>query len=150
MIRIYKRFDEIQNIEKVVDLISEQMDFIGSHKAKEVIENTLEKAFSLANVILFVYDKDYPQGFAFVNTSIGLESGGLYYWVNELYVSPNSRKKGIASQILSTIEKHGLENDVNYIALSTADENEKAISLYQKQGFDISKTTWVDKTLKEV
>ena len=50
-------------------------------------------------------------------------------------VLPEFRKKGIGQSILQNLESYALRNSVNKIFLEVAEDNQQAISLYQKMNF---------------
>ena len=50
-------------------------------------------------------------------------------------VLPEFRKKGIGKLILQNLESHALQNSVHKIFLEVAEDNQPAISLYQKMNF---------------
>jgi putative acetyltransferase len=52
--------------------------------------------------------------------------------VKRMYTSPNGRKKGVATQILTALEKWAAELDYKKCVLETGKRQEEAISLYQK------------------
>jgi ribosomal protein S18 acetylase RimI-like enzyme len=148
--KVYRAFNQVEKIDSVIELIAMQMTFIGSVKTKEEIKSSLKNALSNRSAVLFVDYKDNATAFAFANISSGLESGGDYLWVNELFVDPDYRNKGQATKLLTAIEAFAKEVNIKYIALSTSSENEKALTLYKKQGYEVDQTMWVDKTLSEV
>lgn len=86
-------------------------------------------------------------GFAFFNICYGLECGGEYLWLNELHVDQESRRKGIASGILNSIEEWARKRGCAYTACLTGSDNEAAQGMYRRQGFSISKVNWVEKDL---
>jgi len=145
---IYALYDEVKNKEQVFKLIKQQMDFIGSKKTIEDINVSLQNALSNRSARLVVCAEDESiKGFAFFNLASGLESGGDYIWINELFVSPEYRRQGIAKALLEAIESFAKDNSVKYLALSTSTNNANARKLYQELGFDADLTLWVDKSL---
>jgi putative acetyltransferase len=55
--------------------------------------------------------------------------------VKRMYVSPDGRKKGIATKILSELEKWSAEMDYEKCVLETGKRQEDAIALYIKNGY---------------
>lgn len=88
-----------------------------------------------------------PVGFAFGNRAVGLESGGPYLWLNELYVDPDYRGRGIASALLAAAERWIRDQGGRYAACVTGRDNEPALRLYRNTGYSVSPVLWVDKRL---
>ena len=57
--------------------------------------------------------------------------------VKRMYVSPESRKKGIASEILKELEKWAYELSSSKCILETGKRQQEAIGLYQKSGYKL-------------
>lgn len=57
-------------------------------------------------------------------------------WVlNDLFVAENSRKLGIAKQLMNCAKKLALETNANGIALETSENNFNAQALYESLGY---------------
>ena len=107
MILTIQNNSEVGDIEKLISIVSKQMKFIGANDDPERIGNAIKNALGENKRAVFFINtndaKDYC-GFAFCNISSGLESGADYIWINELYVEPEYRRKGVASEIMGFIE----------------------------------------------
>jgi GNAT superfamily N-acetyltransferase len=57
--------------------------------------------------------------------------------IKRMYVHPDHRKKGIASQVLAELEKWAAEIKYPYTVLETGKKQPEAIALYQKSGYSI-------------
>jgi len=57
--------------------------------------------------------------------------------IKRMYVHPDHRKKGIASQILAELERWAAEIKYPYTVLETGKKQPEAIALYQKSGYSI-------------
>lgn len=80
---------------------------------------------------IFEYDNENA-GYALLSKSFCPEVGGSIIWIEQLYINENFRKKGIAKEFLSYIEK---EFSPDRIRLEVEEDNVKAISLYEKNGY---------------
>jgi GNAT superfamily N-acetyltransferase len=141
---------ELKNREKLIQLVLKQMETIGSKKSYKQIEDAIDNALSDNKRSLFFlsYIKNDIAAFAFANICAGLESGADYLWINELYVEENFRRKNIASEIISFIEIWTKKQRIKYIACITGVDNISAKKLYQKKGYNLNKTIWVDKRIE--
>ena len=151
MIKTIQDFSEVSSVEKLSDIVSKQMYFIGADnnpaRINSAIKNALEKNKRAIFFVKINEDGNYC-AFAFGNTCSGLESGADYFWINELYVEPEYRGKKIATEIMTYIEDWSKRNGIKYIATMTGESNEKAKGLYEKLGYDLSCPVWVDKVIK--
>jgi len=57
--------------------------------------------------------------------------------IKRMYVHPDHRKKGIASQVLAELERWAAEIKYPYTVLETGKKQPEAIALYQKSGYSI-------------
>ena len=60
-------------------------------------------------------------------------AGGIVVWLEEIYVKPEHRCKGITGEFFKFIEKEYA--DVARIRLETEPDNERAVRLYERNGF---------------
>jgi GNAT superfamily N-acetyltransferase len=75
-----------------------------------------------------------PIGYLIVCFDFSLEYHGKGAWVDELFVEPAYRGKGIASQLLDLAESASLENGAQALHLEVTHGN-PAIELYRRRGF---------------
>lgn len=151
MIQVINNIKELNNLDKVVELIKKQMLYIGASADEMRIKDSLENALQenkRAVLFISISEEDDYQSFAFGNVSSGLESGGDYLWINELFVDTKFRRLNLASNMLSFIESWCADNAVKYIACSTGEDNTSAQALYIKNAYQVEKTIWVDKSIK--
>lgn len=146
---IYQHTSRIVDRDGVVSLLLEQMTFIGYEKTLEEANQVLENAMKAeSRSVLFVsYDSAKAVAFAFGNICSGLESGGDYLYLNELYVCPEYRKQGLGTQLLRSVQSWAKEKGCTYLALVTHPRNEQAKQLYIEESFDLEELVWVDKYL---
>lgn len=75
-------------------------------------------------------------GYALLAKSFFWEARGLIFWVEELYILPRFRSKGLGKSFFDF-----LDNNSNFkpwqIRLEVTRENSRAISLYKELGFKI-------------
>ncbi|MBB6480167.1 GNAT family N-acetyltransferase [Spirochaeta isovalerica] len=150
LIKVISRFDDISDPDALIFLMSQQMATYGADPDKERLRKGLINALKESSRAVLFLKSDTggkPEAFAFANICSGLESGGDYLWINELYVDELLRNRGVATEILNFIDSWCRENDLVYIACSSGLKNDAALSLYRKNGFVTSETIWVDKEL---
>ena len=74
-------------------------------------------------------------GYAIVSLQYATEVGGLCAWIEELYVSPDERGKGLGNEFLQFLKSHYC-GKVKRFRLEVGEENEGAVKLYKKYGFE--------------
>ncbi len=72
-------------------------------------------------------------GYALIAKTFSQEAGGFTVWIEELYVLPQYRSKGLGGEFFSFLEK---EYPVARYRLEVEPENERAVALYIRKGFD--------------
>jgi GNAT superfamily N-acetyltransferase len=100
---------------------------------EELLNKNLFGNRRIAEVILAFY-KNEPAGFAlfFHNFSTFLGKSGIY--LEDLFVKPELRGKGIGKMLLTYLGKLAIERDCGRIEWSVLDWNEPAIDFYKKLG----------------
>ena len=151
-IEVISNLPDINKLDDIIHLVQRQMKVIGGNseygRIKDALYNALQPS-KRAMLFICLSDSNITQGFAFGNVCSGLETGADYFWINELYIDSSFRKKNIASELLSFIENWAEENQIKYVACSTACKNIPAHCLYKKNGFSVNQTMWVDKTIEK-
>jgi ribosomal protein S18 acetylase RimI-like enzyme len=146
----YRNTLQILDFENVVTLVREQLLFIGYQQTlQQVTEEITNSMKSESRSVLFVvYAKSGNAiGFAYANRCCGLENGGDYLWLNELYISKKSRKKGLGSELLTFVQTWAKKEGCVYLSMVTHPTNERAQDLYRSNGFELENLVWVDKYL---
>ncbi|PNZ24954.1 GNAT family acetyltransferase [Staphylococcus petrasii] len=59
------------------------------------------------------------------------------YHISMLATMPDTRGKGVGGKLLDYAEQQALENGFSKISLTVVKDNDKAVRLYKKQGFEI-------------
>ena len=100
---------------------------------EDALRATLFGAKPSAEVLIATLE-DAPVGFAlfFTNYSTFLAQPGLY--LEDLYVTPSARGRGIATAVLATLAQLVVTRGYGRFEWSVLDWNENAIALYRKLG----------------
>lgn len=106
----------------------------------DIPKGNLEKTFSelmrsdeYAECFVFE-DGDTVVGYALLAKTFSQEAGGLVVWIEELYLSPESRGKGFGGKFFDFLFQNC---PAARYRLEIEPENERAIALYRKKGFEI-------------
>lgn len=76
-----------------------------------------------------------PIGYMVICFGWSVEFGGLDAIIDELYVRPGVRGRGIATEALIALPRALAEGGLRSIHLEVARDNEKAMQLYRRAGF---------------
>lgn len=79
-------------------------------------------------------NENHIQGYAMIAKSYSTEFGKPCIWIEDLYIKSRYRGQGIGSRFLRFLEEH-YPNCV--FRLEVEAENERAVNVYQKCGFDV-------------
>lgn len=115
-------------------------DAVLIHPSEENFKRTFDELMrSDVYAECHIFDLDGTTvGYALLAKTFSQEAGGIVIWVEEIYVLPEYRGRGIGKTYLShLIDTRG--NNVRRIRLEAEKENEGAIKLYRSLGFK-----WLD------
>jgi len=80
----------------------------------------------------------------YVATILSVEHGGRTGWLEELYVTPRQRKRGIGSALLNSVIKLACELGLVALDLEVDADHQPAESLYARFGFRrLPRSRWV-------
>jgi ribosomal protein S18 acetylase RimI-like enzyme len=83
-------------------------------------------------------------GVAYVATILSAEHCGLVAWLEELYVTPDCRQRGIGTALVTAILEQARNAGIAAIDLEIDAGHKRVISLYQRLGFRrLERSRWV-------
>jgi GNAT superfamily N-acetyltransferase len=85
--------------------------------------------------VLLAHDGAQPVGIAYAAAHLSAEHGGISGWLEELYVVPGSRGRGVGSALLGAVIARAQALDWRGIELEVVAGHERAVPLYQRHGF---------------
>jgi len=85
-------------------------------------------------LIYFVQDANRAIAYLVICFDYSLEYRGKGAWVDELFVEPDHRQRGIGAYLLDLAESASRENRAQYLHLEVSHGN-RAIELYRRRGF---------------
>jgi ribosomal protein S18 acetylase RimI-like enzyme len=101
--------------------------------AEEIAERAAPLIESGEIVVLFAGAG--PDGFAQFRFRPSLYSGALDAYLEELYVVPERRGRGLGRALLEAAMEHAREHGAAHIDLGTSEDDVAAIGLYESMGF---------------
>jgi ribosomal protein S18 acetylase RimI-like enzyme len=78
---------------------------------------------------------DVPAGFVIVSLGFSVEYGGYDAFIDELYIAPLFRRRGLATRALKLAERFCRERGVMTVHLEVARGNRAAVAAYKRAGF---------------
>lgn len=75
-------------------------------------------------------------GYALLAKTFSQEAGGLVVWIEELFLLPEYRNKGLGTEFFQFV-KETIEPNVARVRLEVEPDNTDAIRLYKQMGFEV-------------
>ena len=126
----------LADIDLVVPLFDGYRQFYGQVSdvagARQFLLDRFEHGES---VIFLAFEGDDAIGFTQLYPSFSSVSMGRIFILNDLFVGPAGRRKGVGAKLLAAAIAYGSKLGAIRLALSTACTNATAQSLYQAQGW---------------
>jgi len=100
------------------------------------IENTFRELGSprpLAEAFFFLCGGE-PVGYCLLTSAFSTEAGGRVQWIEELYIRPEWRGRGLARELFAGLKARRAP-DVRRFRLEVEPDNEAAKRLYRRAGF---------------
>lgn len=100
-------------------------------------ERTADEALrsdAYAEIYLLEYEGE-PAGYGLTARTFSQEAGGQILWIEELYIREAFRSKGLGREFFSYIEEKN-KGRITRIRLEVEEENTRAVSLYERLGYE--------------
>ena len=129
MIKIIRTNSDNHDFTELVKLLDSDLEIRdGEDHSFYAQFNKIDK---IKNVVI-AYENEKPMGCGALK-----EFNANTMEIKRMYVSPGSRKKGIATRILSALEDWASELSYSYCILETGKRQPEAIGLYKKNGYKL-------------
>jgi len=125
-----------EHFEELANLFDQYRVFYKSVSDIESAKKFLQERFQKGDSIIFVVSNDgHIVGFTQLYPSFSSVSMKRVWILNDLFVEPAYRKKGVAKLLLSAAEDFARETEAIRIILATQISNTTAQSLYESLGY---------------
>jgi GNAT superfamily N-acetyltransferase len=86
--------------------------------------------------ILLIEDDGLPAGYVVLTLGYSMEYGGLRGFVDDFFVRPSSRDRGLGAKALEAVKALAIDLDVRALLVETGVEGHPARRLYQRAGYE--------------
>jgi ribosomal protein S18 acetylase RimI-like enzyme len=136
MSNITVRQAALSDVEALCLLFDSYRQFYGRNSDISAAREFLLARFNHGESVLFIaHEGATPVGFTQLYPSFSSVSLARVFVLNDLYVSEQARRKGIATKLMSAATDFAKSLGAVRISLSTATNNETAQALYQSAGW---------------
>ena len=133
----------LTDIEALTVLFDEYRQFYGRASDTKAARAFLISRFEHGESVLFLALQDNePIGFTQLYPSFSSLSLGRTFVLNDLFVHPSGRKKGIGTVLIHAATEYAKTVGAIFMSLSTATTNTTAQSLYQSLGWQRDEQFW--------
>ena len=101
---------------------------------REVIEKVIADE-RLGFVLVATIENGMPAGVALGSAFLGVEHGGVSGWLEELYVRPEWRQRGLGARLISEVIRQARARGWRALDLEVEAGHERVVSLYRRHGF---------------
>lgn len=85
--------------------------------------------------LLLALSGEQTVGVFLANEIVSVEQAGIVLWVEELYVAPSARRRGVARGILNFVAQEARRKGIVSVELEVVPTQEAAFALYRSLGF---------------
>lgn len=126
----------LSDLEEIVPLFDGYRQFYGRPSDTFAAREFLRARFNHGESVLFIaHEGNTPVGFTQLYPSFSSVSLVRVFVLNDLFVHEQSRRKGVASKLISAATDFAKSLGAVRVSLSTATSNETAQALYQSAGW---------------
>ena len=120
---------------------------LSTHAALRAFEILLDD--SRLGQVWMLEEDGHPAGFVVLTVSFSMEYGGLRGFVDDFYVAPQYRRRGLGHAALEEVTRACRRRGVRALMVETGPDNHAALSAYRSVGFADSGRTLLTLPLAE-
>jgi GNAT superfamily N-acetyltransferase len=139
---------KVSDCRECAGLLAQQLAEHGSDATEENLGTVLERVVSdsARGFVLYARENGKMIGVAYLAIILSAEHCGKVGWLEELYVLPEFRSKGVGAALLTAILERAREIGIVAIDLEVDAAHRRAESLYRRFGFrTLDRSRWVRK-----
>jgi GNAT superfamily N-acetyltransferase len=93
---------------------------------------------SRLGVVWMIEEDGHPAGFVVLTVGFSMEYGGLRGFVDDFYVAPQYRRRGLGHAALEEVKRACRRRGVRALHVETGPDNDAAMNAYRRVGFEDS------------
>jgi len=126
-----------ESLEAAVALLQAQLAEHEMHPPAAALREVVRTVIADGRLgfVLLATSAGQPIGIAYAAAHLSAEHGGTVGWVEELYVIPEWRGRGVGSALLAEVTTRAKEQRWCALELEVLAGHERAVPLYQRHGF---------------
>ncbi len=128
------RESEIDTLSDYIAELYQQSDELESLVNIQDGVQTLMRQPSLATAYFIMKGSDRI-GYVILTRYLSVKKGGLVFFIDELFVDPEYRKKGVGSKILEEVVAIARDRGARVLWVQVEPQNESAIRFFTHRGF---------------
>jgi ribosomal protein S18 acetylase RimI-like enzyme len=132
------RLATLTDIDTLVRLMRQfygEADFsLNEQGAERAFETLLDD--SRLGQVWMIEDDGHAAGFVVLTVGFSMEYGGLRGFVDDFYVAPQYRRRGLGHTALEEVKRACRRRGVRALLVETGPENDAALSAYRSVGFE--------------
>lgn len=126
----------LSDLDALAALFDQYREFQGQASDLPAARDFLRARFDHGESVVFVaHSGNAPVGFAQLYPSYSSVSLARVFVLNDLFVHPSGRRKGIASKLLATVEGYAWSLGAVRVTLNVARDNAPGQALYEALGW---------------
>ncbi len=126
-------------LEPLCLLFEQYRDFYHVPVAKKQNRHFLAQRIKNKDSIIFIiFEQQQASGFINIYPSYSSIAMQPMWIINDLFITPSCRRKGLATQLMKETIRYANKNEVFSIKLATSVDNIAAQSLYSSLGFQLN------------
>ena len=124
-----------------IDALVQLMRSFYAESSFELPEQNASRAFeallddSRLGQVWMIEEDGHPSGFVVLTVSFSMEYGGLRGFVDDFYIEPQSRNRGLGHAALEEVKRACRRRGVRALVVETGPQNAAAVSAYRSVGF---------------
>lgn len=127
---------DLTDVEAIVPLFDGYRKFYRANSDPEAVREFLTERFKQNESVIFIaHESETAVGFTQLYPSFSSVSLARTFILNDLFVTPESRKQGVGSLLLSAAVDFAKSMKAIRLTLSTEVTNETAQALYESKGW---------------
>ncbi len=133
----------LADLDRVAPLFDAYRGFYGQSSDLPRARHWLEQRLARGEATVLLAERDgEPVGFTLLYPGYSSVGTGHVLLLNDLFVSQNARRSGVATGLLNAAADYGREQGVLRLSLETASDNVAAQALYRSAGWTADATQW--------